>query len=141
MFIKYKINISLIQYILGDDDMKIIKMIGILGTIAMSIALFNGFFNGSFFDDGGELFNNPWGIVSLVDLYVGFVIFSIWIVYREKTLIRQIVWVIFMMIFGFLTSSIYLLYALYQSKNDVLKFIHGKHADKYTIKSDAHETQ
>jgi len=121
--------------------MKTIKIIGILGTIAMSIALFNGFFNGSFFDDGGALFDNPWGIVSLVDLYVGFVIFSIWIVYREKSLLSQGIWVGFMMIFGFLTSSIYLLYVLYHSKGNILTFIHGKHASQYVLKDDSNETQ
>ena len=29
------------------------------------------------------LISNPWGIVSLVDLYVGFTVFSMWIWFRE----------------------------------------------------------
>ncbi len=34
-----------------------------------------------------KLLAMPWGIVSLVDLYVGFALFSIWIVYREKAIL------------------------------------------------------
>ena len=50
----------------------------------MTAALLNGFINGSFFEDGGLLLNNPWGIVSMVDLYVGFIIFAMWIFFREE---------------------------------------------------------
>jgi hypothetical protein len=43
----------------------------------------------------------PWGIVSLVDLYTGFILFSIWIVYREQSWWRSLVWVVLMMTLGF----------------------------------------
>ncbi len=50
--------------------MKITKIVSLLGLIAMVLVISNGFINGSFTEDGGELLANPWGIVSLVDLYV-----------------------------------------------------------------------
>ncbi len=119
-------------------ELKIVKILALIGVIAMSVALFNGFYNGSFSEDGGALMQNPWGIVSLVDLYVGFVLFSIWIVYRETSRSQIIVWVVLMMILGFFTASVYVLYALHQSKDDVLTFIHGRHAKHYQRK-DNHE--
>ncbi len=114
--------------------MKIVKILAMLGAIAMTIALLNGFINGDFFEDGGELLNNPWGIVSLVDLYVGFVLFSIWIVYRESSLISQIVWVVLMMVLGFFTASIYLLHAAYTADNNVLTLLHGHRANQFRVK-------
>ncbi len=120
--------------------MKIVKWVGVLGTLAMSIVLLNGFINGSFFDDGSALMENPWGIVSLVDLYVGFVIFSLWIIYRESSLFVQIVLVGLMMIFGFLTASVYLFYVFHQSNGDLLTAMHGKHAIKYRKRDDVDET-
>ena len=36
----------------------------------MGGALFYGFTLGDFWKDGGELMNNPWGVVSLFDVYV-----------------------------------------------------------------------
>ena len=35
----------------------------------------------------------PWGIVSLVDLYSGFILIAIWMIYREKNY-TSVVWVL-----------------------------------------------
>lgn len=109
--------------------MKITKFISLLGLIAMIIVLSNGFINGSFTADGGELMNNPWGIVSLVDLYVGFILFSLWIAFREKTVQAKIFWIALMMIFGFLTASLYILITAYKSKGNWLTFFLGARKD------------
>ena len=53
-------------------------------TLVMGAALAYGFIVGDFWEDGGELVDNPWGIVSLFDVYVGFFFFIGWIVYQEK---------------------------------------------------------
>jgi hypothetical protein len=106
--------------------MKIAKIIAWLGLFAMTAVLLNGFINGDFGQDGGELLRNPWGIVSLVDLYVGFALFSIWIAIREKNLVGTIVWIVLMMVFGFFTGSLYVLIALYRSKGDWAAFILGE---------------
>lgn len=105
--------------------MRIAKIIAWLGLIAMTAVLLNGFINGDFGKDGGELLRNPWGIVSLVDLYVGFALFSLWIGFREKSIIAAVIWIILMMVLGFFTASLYILIALYRSKGDWLKFFFG----------------
>ncbi|SDC49783.1 Protein of unknown function [Pelagirhabdus alkalitolerans] len=105
--------------------MKAAKMVAWICLIAMTAGLINAFVNGDFFIDGGALFENPWGVMSIIDLYVGFALFSIWIVYREKTRWKMIIWVVTMMIFGFLTGSIYVLKALYESKGDWQVALHG----------------
>jgi len=105
--------------------MKTAKIIAWLGLIAMTVVLLNGFINGNFSRDGAELLANPWGIVSIVDLYVGFALFSLWIAFREKNLILTIIWIILMIIFGFFAGSLYVLLALYQSRGDWLTFFLG----------------
>lgn len=105
--------------------MKIPKLLAWIGLLAMTIALFNGFINGSFFDDGSIIINNPWGIVSLVDLYVGFLLYAMWIAFREKNLISSITWIISLMILGFFVGSLYVLVVLYQSKGDWVLFFFG----------------
>ena len=111
--------------------MKIIKLIAVLGVLAMSTVLLNGFLRGSFSEDGSLLLSNPWGIVSIVDLYVGFAIFSIWVVYREGKSLSALLWVISIMILGFFSASVYLYLAAHRSKGDTLHFIHGKEASRY----------
>ncbi len=106
--------------------MKIAKLIAWLGLMAMIVVLLNGFINGSFSRDGAELMANPWGIVSIVDLYVGFVLFSLWIAFREKKILSSVIWIVLMMVFGFLTGSLYVLIALYRSGGDWLVFFLGE---------------
>lgn len=108
--------------------MRYVQILALFGTLAMLLALFHGFTAGSFFEDGGALFDNPWGIVSLVDLYVGFTLFSIWIVYREQHILSKFIWIVLMMVFGFLTGAIYILWLSIQHAHDPLTFIHGHRA-------------
>ena len=67
----------------------------------MTGILIYGFTVGNFTGEGARLLAMPWGIVSLVDLYVGFALFSGWIVFREKALLPSILWIILMMVLGF----------------------------------------
>jgi hypothetical protein len=105
--------------------MKIGKTLAWIGLFAMTAALMNGFINGNFTKDGSELLANPWGIVSMVDLYVGFTLFSMWIAFREKSSVTSIVWIVLMMTLGFFAGSLYVLLTLYKSKGDWLTFFLG----------------
>lgn len=108
--------------------MKVAKAISLLGLIAMTVVLIYGFTVGNFREDGAALLSNPWGIVSLVDLYVGFTLFSGWIIYREDSLARSIVWVFFMMVLGFFTGAFYTFLALQTSGGDWRRFFMGGRA-------------
>lgn len=102
------------------------KLIAGLGLLAMTGALIYGFTVGDFANDGAELLRNPWGVVSIVDLYTGFTLFSLWVVYREKSLTRAFIWVFLMMVLGFFTGALYTLYALFTSGGDWKKFWMGR---------------
>jgi len=108
--------------------MRLAKIISILGILAMTAVLVYGFTVGDFFGEGGQLTAMPWGIVSLVDLYTGFVLFSMWIIYREKSLPVAILWTIGMMVLGFFAGSLYAFIALQSSGGDWRKFWLGKNA-------------
>jgi len=108
--------------------MKTAKTIATLGLLAMTAVLIYGFTVGDFFGEGGQLLRMPWGIVSLVDLYVGFTLFSAWIVYREASRLRAVVWIVAVMLMGFWAASLYALLALQASREDWARFWMGKHA-------------
>jgi len=108
--------------------MKIAKVIALLGVLAMSGILVYGFTVGNFSGEGTRLLAMPWGIVSLVDLYVGFTLFSAWIVYREKTLLPSLIWVVLMMVLGFWTGALYTFIALQTSGGDWNRFWKGRRA-------------
>jgi len=108
--------------------MKIAKIIAWFGFLAMSAVLVYGFIVGDFFADGAKIVSNPWGIVSLVDLYVGFILFSGWIIFREKAVLPSVIWVILMMVLGFWAGALYTLIALQTSGDDWRRFWMGKRA-------------
>ena len=108
--------------------MNIAKIISMIGVLAMTIALANGFLNGNIAAEGAWIFSHPWGIVSLVDLYVGFALFSIWIVYREKSRATAAIWVVLMMVLGFWTGALYMFLALNASGGEWKKFWLGARA-------------
>lgn len=94
----------------------------------MTAVLIYGFTVGNFSSEGQKLLSMPWGIVSLVDLYTGFILFSGWIIYREKSLVRSVLWVVLMMVLGFWAGSLYALLALFASRGDWKKFWMGMRA-------------
>ena len=102
--------------------MKIAKGIAFLCLLAMTIILIFAFTIGDFGRDGTVILQNPWGLVSLVDLYTGFFLFSIWIAFREKELWKKIVWIALMMVLGFWTGALYTLIALVKADGNWERF-------------------
>jgi hypothetical protein len=108
--------------------MKLAKVISLIGLLAMTGILIYGFTVGDFSGEGAKLVAMPWGIVSLVDLYVGFTLFSGWIVYREKAFLPSMIWVVLMMVLGFWAGALYTFISLQTSAGDWKKFWMGKRA-------------
>jgi hypothetical protein len=108
--------------------MRLAKALSLFGVLAMTGVLVYGFTVGDFLGEGQELLAMPWGIVSLVDLYVGFTLFSAWIVFRERSFGRSLVWVVLMMVLGFFTASLYTFLALRSSGGDWHTFWFGRRA-------------
>ena len=106
-------------------NMKIVKIISLIGLIVMTAGIGNAMINGDFATDGALILQNPWGVVSLIDLYTGFVLFSSWIVYREKAIPAKIIWVALMMVLGFWTASLYMFIASLRAQGDWEKFWMG----------------
>ena len=95
-------------------------------TLVMGGALAYGFIVGDFLEDGGELMDNPWGIVSLFDVYVGFFFFIGWIVYRESCPGIMLAWSVAILLGGNVVCGIYAIIALFRSKGDPKIFFLGE---------------
>ncbi len=106
--------------------MRIAKLIALAGLLAMTVVLVYGFTVGDFSAEGAKLLAMPWGIVSLVDLYVGFALFSGWIVFREKAWLPALIWVVLTMVLGFWAGALYTFIALQASGGDWKRFWYGR---------------
>jgi len=105
--------------------MTITKVIAYMITIAMVSTIFWAQNQVSVFDS--TIPSLPWGVVSLVDLYGGFILVGIWIFYKENT-IPALVWIFLLMTLGNLTTAVYVIYSLNKSKRNITKFFMGKNS-------------
>ena len=101
--------------------MRIAKAVSLLGLLAMSGIILRGFIVGNFSAEGNQLLAMPWGQVSMVDLFSG------WIVYREKSIAAKGIWILLMLALGNWTASLYVFLALQNSGSDWKRFWLGNH--------------
>ena len=110
--------------------MKLAKIVALLGAFAQGGILIYGFIKGDFAAAGQFFFKDPWGIVSLVDVYVGFMFFSAWIIFREKNLLVALLWVVAIMILGNFPAGVYAFLALQKSRGSWNRFWMGERASE-----------
>lgn len=110
--------------------MRIAKVVALLGALIMGGTLLYGFIVGDFTGEGAQLLAMPWGIVSLVDVYTMFTLFSVWVVYREKSVVRSAVWVFLIMVLGAFICSLYSLIALQTSGGNWRRFWLGQRSQE-----------
>ena len=108
--------------------MKIAKAIALIGLLVMSAALIFGFTTGDFSVEGSRLLAMPWGVVSIVDLYVCFALFSCWVVFREQAWLPSAIWIILFMGLGSWAVALYAFLALQRSGGDWKHFWMGRRA-------------
>jgi len=105
--------------------MTITKLISYISTVSMAIVIIWAQSEVPIFQS--PIPELPWGIVSLVDLYAGFIFVCLWMFYKEK-MQHAIIWSLFMLTLGNLTTAIYVLYSIRSSQGDMKKFFMGKNS-------------
>ena len=103
--------------------MTITKLISYFITVSMAGVIIWAQGEVSIFDS--LIVGMPWGVVSLVDLYSGFTLFSIWIFYKERV-IPAVVWTFFVMTLGSFTIALYVIYSIRNSDGNIQKFFMGQ---------------
>jgi len=107
--------------------MKVAKAFAVTGTLIMFFTLAYGFIAGDFFKEGSILFSMAWGKVSLIDVYIGFFLFSGWVLYREQKWMTAFIWIFSVMILGNFVTCLYVTIVLYKSGENFKRFWLGQH--------------
>lgn len=97
-------------------------------TVVMALALIWGVTKGDLWTEGGAILDMPWGLVSLVEIYVGMALFGCWVFWRETSLLRSATWMVAVALIGNLVSCVYVLLALRAARGDVMRFWLGARA-------------
>ncbi|MBN9658760.1 MAG: DUF1475 family protein [Acidobacteria bacterium] len=59
---------------------------------------------------------NPWAIATLWDAYCGFLVFYVWVLYKERALGARILWFFLIMSLGNIATALYILIQLSRLK-------------------------
>jgi hypothetical protein len=81
---------------------------------------------GQVFAEAGRILRMPWGLALFVDIYVGFLLFSGWVLHREWSVAVAAVWIAFILVAGNLVACLYVLLAFRQSRGDWNRFWRGE---------------
>ncbi len=106
--------------------MKVLFAIGVIGAIVMAAGLVYGFAAGDGWTEVRTLAEYPWFIVSIIDVYIGFILFACWIALRER-LLPAVVWIILLMTLGNLVACVYLAIAAIQASRGTKALLPAKH--------------
>lgn len=70
------------------------------------------------FDAWPDYKQNPWALATLWDAYLSFLIFYVWVAYREQTWFGRVLWFVLIMGLGSITMALYVLIALQRLGRD-----------------------
>ncbi len=87
------------------------RIIGWGTALVMTGAIIYGFANGEFGDNASAIWALPWGKVTLIDLYLGLVLFAAWIAVRETRRTRIALWWVGLAVLGNFAAGVYLVRA------------------------------
>ena len=99
----------------------------VVGAVAavMTGALAWGVAVGDLPIEAGALVSMPWGVVSLVEVYVGMSLFACWVFRREASPLRAGGWMLAAVVAGNVVSCVYVLLALKAADGDAQRFWMG----------------
>lgn len=107
-------------------NMKTVSLLASILLLSLITVVLYASFNGDFLGEFGTIIGMPWGLVTIVDLYIGFVLLIMWVYWRERALLTTIIIGVFMMTLGNIIACLYLLYAVYDSQGSMMKLVNGK---------------
>ena len=100
----------------------------LLGAAIMVAAIIYAFVAGDFFGEAETMFPLPWFQLAMIDLYIGFLLFGGWILYRESSRPVAFGWIVLLCLLGNLASCIYAVRAIATCGGDWRRFWMGHHA-------------
>ncbi len=103
-----------------------LQIVFILGFLALLAMVIYGVVARDIGAEGSIMLSVYWGQFTLYDIYIAFIVFYMWIVFREKSLLRSVIWFFLIMLGGSMSICLYMFLALRQSNNDITKLMMGK---------------
>jgi magnesium-transporting ATPase (P-type) len=112
-------------------NLKVAKWAGLAGTIIMAAMIGYSICHRGHCRRRPILLGMVWGQMSMVDLYVSFLLVYLWMFYREKTIGGKVFWLVLILVTGALATGLYIYLAASNSKTET-EFFFGKQETRLT---------
>jgi len=103
-----------------------LQIIFFLGFLLLFGAIIYGVAARDIMSEGNIMLAVYWGQFTFIDIYVAFIVFYLWIVFREKSVLKSIIWFFLIMLGGSMSIMLYLFIAARTCNDSWGKFIAGK---------------
>jgi hypothetical protein len=104
-----------------------IRIVTITLTVIMFAAIVVAMTTGDFGSEGSWILDNPWGRMSLIDIYVGIALFAGWVFLRERSPWVAVLWIPAFVVLGNAGTALYAAIAAFRT-DDIRAFLLGARA-------------
>lgn len=94
--------------------MKTIRGVATSGVVIMTAVIIWALVTGDLGAQGEVLFGLSWGVVSVVDIYVGVALLLVWVRWRDGTAVA-LTWLVILLVLGHLGSAAYVAWRAWTS--------------------------
>ena len=77
--------------------------------IFLGIGIYWASIDSNVFQGAIEIFSLRWGLITVIDFYIGATVIGVWIGALEKSVFRGLFWVLFIYLLGNLATLVYLI--------------------------------
>lgn len=106
--------------------MTVIRVVSTALAVVMSAAIVWAAINGDFSADGELILDLHWGVVSLIDIYVGAALVAAWIWWRDGAG-AGVLWLVLLAVLGHLASAAYVAWRAWTT-DSVVSLLTGRRA-------------
>lgn len=107
-----------------------LQIIFFTGFVALLGAIIYGVVERDIIAEGNIMLDVYWGQFTFIDIYAVFIVFYLWVVFRENSLIKSIVWFVLIMLGGSMSIMLYLFIAVRGCNSSWGKLIAGQRLEK-----------
>jgi glucan phosphoethanolaminetransferase (alkaline phosphatase superfamily) len=93
---------------------KILKLLFFLLFITMTSMILWAIFTGNWDNAISYITQEPWILITIIDIYISFFVFYIWVFFRERNIFSKIIWLLLIISTGSLAITLYVLIQLFK---------------------------
>ena len=102
------------------------KILSLAGFLVLLGFIIFGVAARDFSAEGSILMSVFWGKFTMLDIYIAFLVFYIWVVIRERSIIKRVLWFFLIMLGGSMSICLYLFIALITCDDHLIVLMLGR---------------